>query len=155
MLQGVVYCQDLKLGQYMKIPPRTLFFGQLIASLWSCFVQVAVLYWSFGNIEGICTPEQSARFTCPNGRVFFNASIIWGLIGPQRIFSGDGIYAKLQWFWLLGALLPVVFYGIARKFPKSPMRYLHAPVILGGISYIPPSTPMNYLAWVSMNSLFL
>jgi OPT family oligopeptide transporter len=148
MSQGITYCQDLKLGHYMKVPPRTLFFAQGIASLWSCLVQVAVLYWSFGNIEGICTPKQAARFTCPNGRVFFNASIIWGLIGPQRIFSGPGIYTGLQYFWLLGALLPIVFYVLAKRYPRSVVKYLHAPVIFGGTGNIPPATPLNYLTWV-------
>jgi OPT family small oligopeptide transporter len=154
MYQGIVYAQDLKLGHYMKVPPRTLFFAQGIGSLWSCFVQVAVLYWAFGNIDGICEPTQSGRFTCPNGRVFFNASIIWGVIGPGRIFSGNGVYKNLQYFWILGALLPVVFYFGARRFPRSPLRYLHAPVILGGTGYIPPATPMNYLAWGTVGFVF-
>jgi OPT family oligopeptide transporter len=173
MYQGVIYAQDLKLGHYMKLPPRSLFFAQAIASLWSCVVQVAVLYWSFGNISNICDLKQSARFTwyvlycssplaittltlprSANGRVFFNASIIWGLIGPQRIFSSSGIYGSLQYFWLLGALLPVVFYLMARKWPKSPARYLHAPVILGGTGYIPPATPMTYLAWGTVGFIF-
>lgn len=161
MYQGVIYAQDLKLGHYLKVPPRTLFWGQLVASVWSCFVQIGVvsahhhspslnpnqlihvtplhqLSWAFSNIDGICTKEQSSRFTCPNGRVFFNASVIWGVIGPQRIFSGTGIYSSLQWFWLLGALLPIAFYFLARKFPKSSIRYLSAPIILGGTAYIPP-----------------
>jgi OPT family oligopeptide transporter len=99
MYQGVIYAQDLKLGHYMKVPPRTLFWAQGVASLWSCFVQVGVLYWAFGNIEGICELDQPSRFSCPNGRVFFNASIIWGLIGPQRMFSTGAIYSSLQWFW--------------------------------------------------------
>jgi OPT family small oligopeptide transporter len=154
MYQGIVYAQDLKLGHYMKVPPRTLFWGQAVASLWSCFVQVAVLYWAFGNIEGICTSHQSARFTCANGRVFFNASIIWGLIGPGRIFSGKGIYSQLQYFWILGAFLPVVFFILAKKFPRSPARYLNAPVILGGTGYIPPATPLNYLSWGLVGFVF-
>jgi hypothetical protein len=41
--------------------------------------------WSFANIEGICTEKQPQKFTCPNGLVFFNASIIWGAIGPSRV----------------------------------------------------------------------
>jgi OPT family oligopeptide transporter len=131
----------------MKVPPRTLFFGQAIASLWACFVQVAVMYWAFGNIPGICEDNQPGRFTCPNGRVFFNASIIWGVIGPQRIFSSAGVYGKLQYFWILGALLPIVLYVLAKKFPKGSMKYLHAPVIFGGTAYIPPATPMIYLSW--------
>jgi hypothetical protein len=43
MSQGLTYTADLKMGYYMKVPPRTLFFGQLVASVWSCFVQVGVV----------------------------------------------------------------------------------------------------------------
>ena len=125
-------------AHYMKVPPRTLFWGQAVASLWNCLVQVCVLYWAFGHIDGICSQNQSGRFTCPNGHVFFNQSIIWGLVGPQRIFSGDGIYASLQYFWIIGALLPVVFFILAKNFPHSAARYLNAPVIFGGPAYIPP-----------------
>jgi hypothetical protein len=31
------------MGLYMKVPPRSLFWCQLIATLWSCFVQVGVV----------------------------------------------------------------------------------------------------------------
>jgi OPT family small oligopeptide transporter len=154
MFQGIVYSQDLKLGHYMKVPPRTLFFAQAIASLWSCFVQVAVLYWAFGNIDGICEADQSARFTCPNGRVFYTASIIWGLIGPKRMFSGDATYKNLQYFWIVGALTPIIFYFIAKRFPKTILRYLNAPIIFGGISYIPPATPLIYLSWGFVGFIF-
>lgn len=30
---GMDFAQDLKLGQYMKVPPRVLFFGQIYASI--------------------------------------------------------------------------------------------------------------------------
>ena len=99
------------------------------------------------NIEDICTPHQSSHFTCPNGRVFFNASIIWGLIGPARMFSGDATYASLQWFWLAGALLPIAVWLAARKWPNSKVKLISAPVIFGGSGQIPPATPLNYLAW--------
>jgi OPT family oligopeptide transporter len=72
MAQGLYYTQDLKLGHYMKIPPRTLYWGQGIMSLWGSIVQVAVIYWAFGNIEEICNLKQKNRFSCPNGRVFFS-----------------------------------------------------------------------------------
>jgi OPT family oligopeptide transporter len=137
----------MKLGHYMKVPPRTVFFGQAISSLWACLVQVAVLYWAFDNIKGICEEDQSARFTCPNGRVFFTASIIWGVIGPGRIFSKVGVYGELQYFWLLGALLPIIIYLMAKKWPRGPFKFLHAPIIFGGTAYIPPATPLIYLSW--------
>lgn len=145
MTQALSFLQDLKLGHYTKIPPRVTFFGQVIATIWSCFVQLAVLEYGLDHIPGICTSEQPNNFTCPNARVFFNASIIWGVIGPARIFSPGSLYVDLQWFWLAGALLPVTIYVLARQFPRSKVRFLNAPIIFGGTGMIPPATPLNYV----------
>ncbi|KAF4541792.1 putative small oligopeptide opt family protein [Lasiodiplodia theobromae] len=154
MFQGLLYTQDLKLAHYMKLPPKTVFWAQGVATVWGSVVQIAVLDWAFGAIKDICKSGQSARFTCPNGRVFFNASIIWGAIGPRRMFSGDATYAGLQWFWLIGAVTPVVFYVLARRFPHSPARYLNAPVMFGQLNYIPPATPLIYWAWAIVGLVF-
>lgn len=107
-----------------------------------------------GAFENICDEDQVNRFTCPNGRVFFNASVIWGVIGPARMFSGDALYAKLQYFWLAGAILPVILYFAARRWPKSPARLLSAPIIFGGTGDIPPATPLNYLSWAIVGLFF-
>ena len=80
--------------------------------------------------------------------------IIWGLIGPQRMFSGPGIYTNLQYFWLIGAVTPVILYFLAKRFPRSPLRYLNAPVIFGGLGYIPPATPLIYLSWGIVGFIF-
>ena len=147
MSQGLYFAQDLKLGQYMKIPPRTMFMGQTIATVWACIVQVGVLEWALGSIEDICTRAQKNKFNCPNGRVFFNASVIWGLIGPQRIFSPGSIYANLQWFWLAGVMAPIIVYILARIWPRSNIKYASPPLWFAGSGSIPPATPLNYLTW--------
>ncbi|CAL3970961.1 unnamed protein product [Diplocarpon coronariae] len=172
MSQALSFTSDLKFGHYMKIPPRTMFMAQVVATTLSCFIQVAVLNFALKNIEGICTPHQPQHFTCPGGRVFFSgqrrlhspetivsakvnaASVIWGLIGPDRIFSPGQIYAGLFWFFLIGTLLPIIFYFGARKYPKSPIKYLVAPLLLGGAGSIPPATPLNYLSWGIVGFIF-
>jgi len=147
MTQGLAFAQDLKLGLYMKVPPRTLFWAQLVATIWSCIVQIAVLQWAFGAIELLCSPDNTRYFTCPGGHVFFTASIIWGLIGPQRIFSAGQVYNGLLYFFIAGAIAPALFYFLARMFPKSNFRYLNAPIIFGGSGQIPPATTINYTTW--------
>ena len=155
MAQGLYFTLDLKVGQYMKVPPRTMFYGQTVATIWACIVQVAIVRWALdGNIAGICTQHQPNNFTCPNGRVFFNASVIWGLIGPQRIFSPGSIYGNLQWFWLAGVALPAIIYVVARIWPKSRARYLNAPLLFNGSGQIPPATPLNYLSWGIVGLIF-
>lgn len=131
-----------------------MFMAQVVATTLSCFIQVAVINFALNNIEGICTPHQAQHFTCPAGRVFFSASVIWGLIGPARIFSPGQIYSALFWFFVVGAVVPVAIYYSARKWPKSPVKYLMAPLIFGGAAAIPPATPLNYLSWGIVGFIF-
>lgn len=82
------------------------------------------------------------------------ASVIWGLIGPSRIFSPGQIYSSLFFFFGLGAVTPLVIYLVARRRPKSWLRYLMAPLIFGGAGAIPPATPLNYLSWGIVGFVF-
>lgn len=154
MYQGLFFLQDMKMGHYMKIPPRVTFMAQMVSCLWSSIVQIAVMNWALGAITDVCQEGQSDNFNCPNARVFFNASVIWGVIGPMRIFSPGQMYSPMMWFWLAGFILPVVIYLGARAFPKSPIRYLSAPIIFGGSGLIPPATPLNYLSWGIVGFIF-
>jgi OPT family oligopeptide transporter len=85
------FAADLKLGHYMKIPPRIMFtiqiVGTVITSIWVIFIQD----WMLNNIEDICAPHQKQGFICPVSTTFATASIIWGAVGPQRLFSPGGL----------------------------------------------------------------
>ncbi|KAJ6438781.1 OPT oligopeptide transporter [Purpureocillium lavendulum] len=155
MSQALAFVSDMKLGHYLKLPPRTVFSAQVVAAIWCVFVQTGVFYWAMsGAIKGICTEDAVAHFTCPGGGVFFTASILWGLIGPSRIFSGHGVYRNLQYFWIIGAALPTSFWLIRKRWPHSFVRYLNAPVIFSGFGQIPPATPLNYLSWGIIGYIF-
>lgn len=154
MSQALSFVADLKFGHYMKIPPRTMFMSQVVATTFSCVIQILVLNFALKNIPEVCTPTQREHFTCPGGKVFFSASVIWGLIGPARIFSPGQVYSGLFLFFGLGAVAPIAFYLAAKRWPKSPARYLMAPVIFGGAGSIPPATPLNYLSWGIVGFLF-
>lgn len=154
MSQALGFVGDLKFGHYMKIPPRTMFMSQVVATTFSCFIQIAVLNYALGNIKDVCTPTQPEHFTCPGGRVFFSASVIWGLIGPARMFSPGQIYSGLFSFFVLGAVTPVVIFYSAKRWPKSGLKYLMAPLIFGGSGSIPPATPLNYLSWGVVGYVF-
>lgn len=84
----------------------------------------------------------------------FVASVIWGLLGPARMFSPGQVYSGLFIFFGIGAIFPILFYLGAKRWPKSPMKYLIAPVIFGGSGSIPPATPLNYLSWGIVGFIF-
>ena len=67
--------------------------------------------------------------TCPNGKVFFNASIIWGVIGPQRQFSHGQIYYGLLFFFIIGAVTPVINWLILKMAKLSSQVFALASVL--------------------------
>lgn len=152
--QAITFAQDMKLGHYMKVAPRIMFSAQFVATIWGSLVQICVLKWAQGNIKDICEPHQKSHFTCPGSRVFFNASVIWGVIGPQRMFSSGQMYNKVMYFFLLGALLPIVNWLILKKWPNSLVRHLNWPVFFSGTGLIPPATPYNYGAYCMVGIFF-
>ncbi|KAI0180949.1 small oligopeptide transporter [Hypoxylon sp. FL1284] len=154
MSQALRFVSDLKFGHYMKIPPRTMFVAQVVATTLSCFIQIAVLNFALKNVEGICDLTQPQRFTCPGGRVFFSASVIWGLIGPSRVFSPGQLYSGLLVFFVVGAAASAGIWWAARRWPRSGARHLMAPLIFGGAGSIPPATPLNYLSWAVVGYAF-
>jgi OPT family small oligopeptide transporter len=147
MRQALEFVQDMKLCHYMKVPPKTMFASQMVATIWSAIVQVAVVNWAIGSIPELCSTKQKDHYTCPSPKTFYTNSIIYGLIGPKRMFSSDAIYSGLQWYWLIGAIVPVIFWLAARRWPKSPARFLSAPVMFGGLANIPPATPYSFYCW--------
>lgn len=83
---AVTYCGSLKFGHYMKLPPRLVFISQILSSVVMVISSTVSQRWALDHIPDICTPDQKDFFTCPNVTIFTTASIIWGGIGPKRLF---------------------------------------------------------------------
>lgn len=152
--QGIKFAADLKLGHYMKIPPRIMFLVQVLATLVSSVTQIGVLNWMFVNVRGLCTAEAINGFTCPIARVHFNGSILWGVVGPGEFFGPGAIYRALVWCFPLGALLPIPLWLYSRKKRDSIIRKVNLPVIFGAMSWIPPATGLNFSVWALVCYVF-
>ncbi|EJD55068.1 OPT-domain-containing protein [Auricularia subglabra TFB-10046 SS5] len=153
-IEAINFVQDLKLGHYIKVPPRATFIVQSTATIIASFVQVSVKTWIFNNVENICNPHQPDSFTCPHNQVFYTASMIWGLIGPGRQFGKGSIYHPELYALAFGAVLPVPFWLWQRKYPQSRVKYVSIPVIVNGVSQIPPATGINYSSWFIVAFVF-
>lgn len=138
------YISDQKMGLYAKIPPRAMYRGQLISAVITAFVCYGVVSFVDGFV-GICTADQVSNFTCANGsQVYYSASVIWGAIGPKRIFSQ--IYPAMQYAFLLGFLLALVWWTLKRIGPN--IREACRKTLPGGIFKavnILIFTPMSWL----------
>ena len=145
------FAQDLKLAHYTHIPPWVTFNCQMLATLVSTFVCTAILNYQMTKIPDVCIVNQKDHFTCPGINTSFTASILWGTLGPKKMFGAGAIYNGLLWCFLIGALLPIPFYFLSKK--CRIFQYFHVPVFLhGGLSWSPynlaniwPAVPVGWL----------
>jgi len=157
-VHALSFLSDLKLGHYMKIPPRCMYTAQLVGTLVSGVVNLAVAWWMLESIENICDVEAlhpDSPWTCPKFRVTFDASVIWGLIGPKRLFGPGGMYRNLVWLYLVGAFLPVPVWVLSKIYPdKKWIPLINIPVISYGFAGMPPATPTNIASWLITGTIF-
>ncbi|KAI3842288.1 hypothetical protein MKW98_026078 [Papaver atlanticum] len=138
MTQALTFLQDFKLGHYMKIPPRTMFMAQVVGTVVAAFAYL-----------GTACP-----WTCPQDHVFYDASVIWGLIGPRRIFGDLGTYKAINWFFLAGAIAPVLVWLAHKAFPtKKWISLIHMPVLIGATASMPPATAINFTSFITIGFL--
>ncbi|OAA55787.1 small oligopeptide transporter [Niveomyces insectorum RCEF 264] len=152
--QGLYFAADMKLAHYFKIAPRTLFFAQGFATVLGALTQTGVTLWMLGHIEGICSENQPNGFTCPNGRTVWSSSVIWGLVGPGRLYSVGRIYSNLLHFFWIGLVFPPLTWLVWKKTNKDWVRKINWPLIFVGTYNVPPATGINYSSWYIVNVIF-
>ncbi|KAI8541135.1 hypothetical protein RHMOL_Rhmol08G0038900 [Rhododendron molle] len=150
--QGIAFLQDFKLGHYMKIPPRTMFMAQVVGTVVSALVHLGTAWWLMDTVPDICDRAllpPGSPWTCPGDHVFYDASVIWGLIGPRRIFGDLGYYSTINWFFLVGAIAPLMVFLLHKAFPNQHwIRLITMPVLFGATINMPPATAVNYNSWI-------
>ncbi|KAL7154836.1 hypothetical protein ABFS83_03G030300 [Erythranthe nasuta] len=158
MHQAISFLNDFKLGHYMKVPPRSMFIVQLVGTLIAGLVNIAVAWYLLTNIENICQDEllpPNSQWTCPNDRVFYDASVIWGLVGPKRFFGTLGNYNALNWFFLGGAVGPFFVWILHKALPSQKwIKSVNLPILLGATAAMPPATTLNFNSWMLVGTIF-
>lgn len=161
--QAQAFAKDLKLAHYVKIPPRVTFFAQMVPTLATTLVAVGILHYQI-TLKDVCTPDAPFRFYCPSETIFFSAAVIWGTVGPKRLFGPGGQYTITLIGFPIGALTVVAFWYLGKKYPTNVfIRKVH-PVILmyGGTTWVPynlsyvwPAVPIAWASWIYIRSRFL
>lgn len=137
--------------------------AQLIPTVVSTFVCTGVLNFQMNRIPEVCTPEAPNRFTCPGINTFFTASVLWGTIGPVKVFGAGGQYTALLVGFPFGLLLPIALWYLQKKVKTRWTRQLHPIALLYGpinwapynLSYMLPAAWIAWLSWIWCKSRFI
>ncbi|KAJ3097388.1 hypothetical protein HDU97_004897 [Phlyctochytrium planicorne] len=160
MYQGLALVSDLKLGHYMKIPPRSMFGVQLVTTVVSSILNVFVakiIYESFGKTCPLptatldptsttfnLTTTQTSTADClwkiqtepplgwssTNYNVFLNAGAIWGAIGPARFFGPSSPYFTTLIGFPIGLVLPLIPWALHKLNPTGIWKYINIPLLV-------------------------
>ena len=108
-------------------------------------------WWLLTSVENICQPDllpEGSPWTCAGDDVFFNASVIWGVAGPLRMFARLGLYPEMNWFFLVGLLASVPVWLLSLKYPdKKWIKLINMPIIFGATGNKPPAKSVHLFMW--------
>ncbi|KAI4307841.1 hypothetical protein L6164_030978 [Bauhinia variegata] len=151
-------CWRLQTRPLQENPPRAMFIVQLAGTLVASTTYFGAAWWLLTSIEQICDPAllpEGSPWTCPGDDVFYHASIIWGVIGPHRMFGNQGLYSEMNWFFLIGIVAPIEVWLLARKFPSQKwIELINMPTISSATAGMPPTKSVYFISWGAVGLFF-
>ncbi|KAG0348777.1 hypothetical protein BG005_011333 [Podila minutissima] len=132
--------EDLKLGVYMKVPPRAMFAAQLwgasIGAVFNYIVMIIIIDNKREFLDGT-RQDPTGLWTGASPQVYWGSGLIYGALGPAKMFGKDSQYHFIYWGFLIGAVLPIIQWGLSKKFPSVKWSALNVTIIAGGMSAYP------------------
>jgi OPT family oligopeptide transporter len=138
---------DMKLGEYMKVPPRLLLTAQIWGSLIGALINHGMLTWILDTKKNLLdgkVHDNTGGWDARNTKLFQSSAIIWNAIGVDGVFGSNSPYRPLIFVLLAGFLLPIPFYLLYRRYPNSAWRLVNLPLVALGANTV-PRLPANFL----------
>ncbi|KAG1146924.1 hypothetical protein G6F37_000865 [Rhizopus arrhizus] len=138
--QAGAMANDLKIGHYMKVPPRMTFIYQVLGTI------IGAIFNYIMN--KIIVESKAAVLLLPNGNQFWSgtsfqimnsAAMTWGAIGPMAMFGPQSRYHIVLWAFVIGFFLPLPIWLLHKKFPQAGFHYINIPMIANGYLIVPGS----------------
>ncbi|KAJ3983558.1 OPT oligopeptide transporter protein-domain-containing protein [Lentinula detonsa] len=118
-VQGIMLLGDLKLGQYLKIPPKINFLVQVLGCVIGALLNYVMELSIVANQRAaLLTIAGTRLWSGQNAQSFNSNAIAWGALG-REMFSPGKTYYMVPVALALGALMPVPQYLLHRRFPTN------------------------------------
>lgn len=149
--------QDQKIGHYMHVPPRAVFFSQVFAELIGIPINYGVIQWVLKTkgdyLLGI-KDDPLGQWTGQSLASYNSLGLQYVVIGPHRLFK-EYIFQPLPYGFLFGAVAPLILFAAHRFFPRARFDLWNVTIFASAISYFYGNLSTGFtsriiVAWVSM-----
>lgn len=153
LITCLTFTGNMKLGHYMKIPPRTMFVLQLVCTIVVGVTELAVKEAMLIHIPDICSNDHPFGLTCWSANVYFITSLLWSAIGPHHVFQGKA-FKFILFGLLVGAVCPILTAILRWRYKKNWLSYVSWPIIFFSIGVLPLSHSVNFTSWFIVAFVF-
>lgn len=128
--------QDMKIGHYMHIPPKAVFFSQVFGSLIGIPIDYAVIRWVLDTKTDYLSGAQedpTHQWTGQSLATSLTTAVQYVLVGPARLFKGE-IYRIVPYGFLVGAIAPVIIFGLHKLFPRAKFHLFNTTIFFSSLT---------------------
>ncbi|KAN0099989.1 OPT superfamily oligopeptide transporter [Hyaloscypha variabilis] len=140
--------QDQKLGHYMHIPPKAVFFSQMMGTMVGVPINYGAIRWVLNSkmpyLDGTME-DPNHQWTGQQLAGSLTTGVQYVLVGPKELFSIQ-IYKPLPYGFLMGAVTPALLYLLSRRFPKAQFHLWNCTIFFCGLSNFYGNISTGYLS---------
>lgn len=134
--QSLALLQDLKLGQYTKIPPRVTFTIQSIGTIIGAVLNFVIMRTVIGSHREILLDVQGSNIWSGQQVQSYNSdAIAWGALGKPLYATGTR-YGFVPYMLIAGLGFPIPFWLLHRKYPKFGFNYVFTPIVVAELGFL-------------------
>ncbi|KIK91682.1 hypothetical protein PAXRUDRAFT_830625 [Paxillus rubicundulus Ve08.2h10] len=127
--QATLLLRDLKIAQYVKLPPRAAFTAQIVGTLVGAILNYVLMNSIIDNRREILLSVEGTNIWSGQQPQSFNSqAITWGGLSHE-LFSVGMRYQWVPWSYVVGLFAPVPFWVVHRYWPKLRADYYYTPII--------------------------
>jgi len=131
--QAASMLQDLKLGQYAKLPPRATFSVQMAGTVVGALLNYVIMQTVVNNERTILLSNEGSRVWSGQQVQSYNANaILWGALGKE-VYGPTGPYFIVPLCIIIGLVLPVLPWLLWKKTNWGWLKLVNTAVLASNI----------------------
>mgnify|MGYP002379115278 CR=1 FL=1 len=136
----------MRLGFYMHLPPKAIFFSQLFGELIGVPINYLALRWVIKTkrhfLDGTLV-DPLHQWTGQTISSYHTNAIQYVVLGPSRLFAH---YPLLPYGFILGLIAPVILYKLHKRYPNVGLNYCNTTVFFSSMSRFYGNLSTGYIS---------